>query len=140
VAFSTDLVNVSPRGSVRLFVEGDTHEVAHEGTLTVTPETAGVAPHWRQADDDDLAALNVNPLAVHWRIRAGNVEVFDLGSGLLAQAETWRKVGDTSDPADPTADGYGGVIDPAAQLAALREAQQKAMPDAANDTTETESI
>jgi hypothetical protein len=136
-------VNVCPRGSVSLFVDDQHHEVAVGGTLTVTPETAGAAPHWRKADDADSAALAVNPEALHWRMRAGDLEVFDLGSGLLAQSDNWRKAGDTSDPADPTSDGRGGTIDPAEQAALLAQAQRDAETSAdavAGETSETESI
>jgi len=146
VAFTTDLVNVSPRGSVALYADGDHHEVDAGGVLTVTPETAGQAPHWRQADDVDTTALAVNPLAYHWRVRAGHAEVFDLGHGLLAQSENWRKAGDETDPADPTSDGRGGTIDVAEQAALLQQMQRDAEAEAAaaaedgSDTSETENI
>jgi hypothetical protein len=139
VAFTTDLVNVSPRGSVRLFVDGETHEVDHGGTLTVDPETAGEAPHWRKATEADGAALRVNPEALHWRVRAGDFEVFDLGTGLLAQSETWRKAGDDSEPADPTADGRGGTIDVAVQQQMLLDVQRQAEADAVHDDIASET-
>jgi hypothetical protein len=140
VAHSIDLVNVSPRGDVALFVDEQSHEVPYRGTLTVTPEAAGEAPTWRRATDEDVTMLAYNPEALHWRIRAGQVEVFDLGEGLLAQTETWRIKGHEDDnPADPAADGHGGIIDPVQQAAALRELQRGADLAAANGDSETET-
>lgn len=139
MAHTIDLVNVSPRGDVALSADDQQHEVAYLGILTVTPETAGEAPRWRRADDQDAAALAANPEALHWRVRAGVVEVFDVGDGLLAQSETWRVAGhEDEDPADPAADGYGGTIDPVAQAAVLRGLQRANDQSAANADSETE--
>jgi hypothetical protein len=140
VAHTIDLVNVSPRGDVALTADEQQHEVAYLGTLTVTPETAGEAPSWRRATEVDVAVLAANPQAVHWRIRAGAVEVFDVGEGLLAQTETWRLKGHEDDaPADPAADGHGGTIDPVQQAVLLRELQREADLAAANADSETEN-
>jgi hypothetical protein len=108
VAFSVDLVNVNPNGDVAVRVDGDSHVVLAGKTISVTPESAGEAPRWRRATEDEaqwveLPEQPVGRQPMHHRCRAGHLEVFDLGSGLLAQPENWRKVGDDSEPADPLA-------------------------------------
>ena len=135
MAFTVNLINVSPRGDVSLYVDDQQHEVPAGGVLTVTPETAGEAPHWRRADDLDDQALRLNPLALHFRVRAGALEVFDLGDGLLSQAENWRAEGDTADPADPAADGHGGIIDAGQAAQALAEYHRATDHEAANPLT-----
>jgi hypothetical protein len=110
VAFSVELVNVNPRGAQTLKVDGDTVTVQAEATVTVPPEVAGVAPRWRRATEDEAAwvLLPERPEGkspMHTRQHAGHLEVFDLGTGLLAQPDNWRKAGDTSDPADPAHPG-----------------------------------
>lgn len=137
MAFTTELVNVSPRGDMSVALDGDRIVVEHGATVKVTPEQAGEPPRWRRGDDNDSAALRVNPRAVHWRIRAGVLEVFDLGSGMLAQDETWRVKGhEEDDPADPVADGHGGTIDGEQQAAALAELFRAA--DTADANTDSE--
>lgn len=138
MAFTVELINVSEAGARTLPIDGDRITVEPGGVVKVTPEQAGEPPHWRKADDADELLLAVNPEALHWRIRAGAVEVYDLGSGLLAQPANWRRKDEKGDPADPTADGHGGIIDPVAQAAALAEAQRAAQTEQANDTSETE--
>lgn len=122
MAFEVELINVSPTGARSVALDGDRIAVERDGILKVTPEQAGKAPHWRRATDADELTLRNNPMALHWRLRAGDIEVYDLGSGLLAQPEHWRLASDPdTDPADPLADGHGGVLDPAAQATALAE-------------------
>lgn len=140
MAFEVELINVNPRGAVTVTVDGDRHEVAKDGLLTVTPESAGQAPHWRTMTVADDQVLRDNPEALHWRLRAGHGEVFDVGSGLLAQTENWRRSGDSEDPADPLADGRGGQLDPAEQRTMLIDAQRAADNAPADDDTETENI
>lgn len=95
---------VSPRGSARVFVDGEHVEVESGGTIDVTPETAGRAPGWRPATDEDRGA--VDNFLVHTR-GGGSLEdpleVFDLGAGLLAQTENWR-LDDAPDDAPSPAD------------------------------------
>jgi len=110
VAFVVELINVNPNGAVSVVVDGDRVPVDAGGILKVTPEQAGQAPHWRHATDDDDRVLRQNPEALHWRLRAGTIEVYDLGSGLLAQVDNWRRANDDDDPAHPLADGHGGLL------------------------------
>lgn len=109
MAFTVELINASPHDRT-VTVDGERHEVASGAVVKVTPEAAGEAPHWRKLTDADDATLRANPEALHWRLRAGDVEVYDLGSGLLAQPENWRRADDDTDPADPLADGHGGQL------------------------------
>jgi hypothetical protein len=111
VAFHVEIENVNPYGAVDLRLDGDSIHVPANGKIKVTPEQAGQAPRWRRATEQEAALhgltdLPAGVLPVHTREHAGHLEVFDLGSGLLAQAANWRKAGDTSDPADPLAPGH----------------------------------
>jgi hypothetical protein len=84
-----DLRNVSGDDR-RLHVDGETVIVKADETLQVTPEAAGRAPAWRTATDAEVDLLLARPLAMHSRRNGEQVEVFDLGEGLLAQPDTWR--------------------------------------------------
>lgn len=135
MAFSVDLVNVNPRGDVAVRVDGDSRVVLAGGTVSVTPETAGEAPRWRRATEDEEQWVELpdrpegkSPL--HYRRRAGHLEVFDLGSGMLAQPENWRKAGDDSEPADPLA----GVTEPDTETPSMTDSTVIVPP-----TTETET-
>jgi hypothetical protein len=133
-----ELINTNPRGDVSVAVDGDRFEVEAGGTLTVTPEQAGEAPHWRKLTDADDAVLRADPEALHWRLRAGDCEVYDLGSGLLAQPENWRRKDDDSDPADPLADGRGGQLVPETYVAGVTGVEQPT--SAEGDDSGTEQI
>jgi len=59
--------------------------VPNGAVIDVPDELAGSAPRWRRAKDgDDLKFGQV-------RQHAGHTEVYDLGSGLLAQTDLWSK-------------------------------------------------
>lgn len=103
--------NTNPIGAVAAFLDGEHVEVESGGTVDVTPETAGRAPRWRRADTDDDGSPAERLDQLHTRYRAGHIEVFDLGSGLLAQTANWRAADDSGEPADPTDDGGGQLID-----------------------------
>jgi hypothetical protein len=104
---SVDLVNVSPRGALALHVDDEAHTVDVGETLTCTPEAAGRAPSWQPASPAEVGLYSTGLLLVHTRIVGGRLEVFDLGSGLLAQTENWQPAGDTTEPADPLDQGDG---------------------------------
>lgn len=135
MAFSVELVNVNPRGDVSVRVDGDSRVVLAGATISVTPEAAGEAPRWRRATEDEEQWVELpdrpeGTAPMHHRRRAGHLEVFDLGSGLLAQTENWRKVGDDSEPADPLA----GVAEPDPETPPLTDSTVIVPP-----TTETET-
>jgi hypothetical protein len=110
MALFVDVKNVSGGARV-VVVDGDRHEVANGATVKASAAAAGTAPRWRRADVDDDGTPTEPLEQLHTRIRAGHVEVFDLGSGLLAQQSLWRKAGDESEPADPADGGGGELID-----------------------------
>jgi hypothetical protein len=59
--------------------------VPNGAVIDVPAEVAGSEPRWRVAtDEDDTAFLQT-------REHAGKLEVYDLGSGLLAQSDIWSK-------------------------------------------------
>lgn len=133
MAFDVELINVNPNGAVTVALDGDRIPVDRDGTVKVTPEQAGEAPHWRRATEADDWLLRANPEALHWRLRSGEIEVYDLGHGMLAQPELWRLASDPdAEPADPLADGHGGIIDPAAQAVLLAELQREIDSQIAN--------
>ncbi len=139
MAFVVELINVSPRGDVSVAVDGDRVVVEAGGVLKVTPEQAGEAPHWRKLTEADDATLRANPEALHWRLRAGDVEVYDLGSGLLAQPENWRLKDDSSDPADPLADGHGGQLVPEVYVAGVTGVEQPTSAEGDDNKSEENS-
>lgn len=112
MALAVEVQNVSPIGDVQVFVDGESVVVPAGQTISVTPEAAGQAPRWRRATEDEaaLAGVPAPGPGVHIRERGGHVEVFDLGSGLLAQPSNWRKAGDTTAPADPLDAGGGQLV------------------------------
>ncbi len=100
--------NINPIGAVLTVLDGEAREVAKGAVVQVTPEQAGVGPHWRKALKDEV----VEP---HQRIRdsqgfevpdrpqasfvvgdEAELEVYDLGSGLLAQVGNWEAVETTA--------------------------------------------
>jgi|SRR5688572_5086574 len=111
MSFTTEVQNVNPEGAVTLFVDGESVTAGPGQTIKVSPEAAGEAPRWRQVKVDDVGAPTEPVDGMHTRRRAGHLEVFDLGSGLLAQPTNWRKPNDDSDPADPLDDGGGQLVD-----------------------------
>jgi hypothetical protein len=86
----------------RLSVDGETHIVKAGQTLQVTPEAAGRAPSWRAATDAEAELLLAKPLQMHSRRNGDQLEVFDLGEGLLAQPDNWRPA--DADPNEPAPD------------------------------------
>ena len=119
----TEVRNVSPQGARELRVDGETLIVEPGGVIEVPPEVAGTPARWRVQEVDDAGTPVVDDLtpseAVVWlslqhtRQRAGHLEVFDLGSGLLAQAENWRLASD--DPEAPAPDPLATGLPPVAE-------------------------
>lgn len=103
--------NVNPIGAVAAYIDDEHVEVPAGGTIDVTPEAAGKAPRWRRAEVDEQGHPVDRIDQMHTRHRAGHIEVYDLGHGLLAQPSAWRLAGDDTEPADPTDDGGGQLID-----------------------------
>lgn len=103
--------NVNPLGAVSAFLDDEKVTVEAGETVDVTPETAGKAPRWRRAELDPNGEPAEDLSVVHVRHRAGHIEVYDLGSGLLAQPDAWRLADDKSEPADPTDAGGGQRFD-----------------------------
>lgn len=106
MAHQVEVRNVNPRGSVRVFVDGEHVEVDAGKVIKVTPESAGSAPRWRRATEAEAELLQYTPEAMHTREHAGHLEVFDLGEGLLAQPENWRLAADDGPAPDPLAPGH----------------------------------
>lgn len=103
--------NVNPIGAVDAYLDYEHVTVGAGETIDVTPETAGKAPRWRRVDTDPDGEPTEPLETLHVRRRAGHIEVYDLGSGLLAQPAAWRLADDNSDPADPLDDGGGQLFD-----------------------------
>lgn len=125
------LRNIDPRGDLELpLVDGEVRRVVPAGEVhTVSAEEAGTAPGWRKATDEEAAefeaflgryaidAAEVTSLddlddehrrilgqltGREYRFHGGDLEVWDLGSGLLAQTDVWEKAGrGSAPPPDP---------------------------------------
>lgn len=87
---------VAPDGGPRivpaLSTFGISDVVQHGDVIDVPDELAGSGPRWRRLTGEDDAHHPLNdPNAAHeYREHAGHPEVFDLGSGLLAQVGIWE--------------------------------------------------
>lgn len=101
MALFVEVRNVSggPRSVV---ADGERIEVPTGGVIKVSPETSGAGPRWRRVGKDDDTVL------MHTREHGGHLELFDLGSGLLAQPTNWRdaRAGTDHEDADPLAPGH----------------------------------
>jgi hypothetical protein len=108
MALFEEVRNVSGVDRV-VVVDGDRHEVKKDATLKVPAHVAGEAPRWRRVEVDAQGLPTDDLPAMHVRNRAGHLEVFDLGSGLLAQPDNWQT--GKGEPADPTDAGGGQLLD-----------------------------
>lgn len=87
--------NINPLGPVLTVLDGEARTVAAGEVVEVTPEQAGAGPRWREV----VAGEVVEP---HQALRASQPdgvldEVYDLGSGLLAQFTNWELVTEEND-------------------------------------------
>jgi hypothetical protein len=90
---------VAPDGGPRILPDlsgsGVADVVQHGDVIDVPAELAGEGPRWRQVGkpEDDPLHPNHDPFGFYdRREHAGHAEVFDLGSGLLAQVDIWQSV------------------------------------------------
>ena len=106
MALFVEVRNVNPNGEIHATVDGSAVVVPAGRTVLVTPELAGEAPRWRpvEVDADGNPVEHVD--GMHTRQHLGRLEVYELGSGLLAQATNWRLASD--DPEQPAP----GPLDP----------------------------
>ncbi len=108
MALFIEVRNVS--GSARVVdADGQRLEIPDNGTFKVSADKAGTAPRWRRAENGE------DTTHLHTRDHAGHLEVFDLGSGFLAQPTNWRdaKAGKDHEDADPLALGRPVAADDA---------------------------
>ena len=106
MALFVEVRNTNPLGAVAIAIQGEQLTVEKGGVIEVPPEVAGRAPRWRKATDDDAADVAAG--RVHSRERAGSLEVFDVGEGMLAQSDNWVDAGQPKDAPkpDPLAPGH----------------------------------
>ena len=82
---------VAPDGGPRILPAAGNALVEHGGVVEVTPELAGEGPRWRRLIEDDPFHPGNDQQAAHqYREHAGHLEVYDLGTGLLAQVGIWE--------------------------------------------------
>lgn len=91
-----------PRSVPVLSEHGIPDLVEHGATIDVPAEVAGEGPRWRRLDGESDPHHPINdPYAAHeYREHAGHPEVYDLGSGLLAQVGIWELVEHKTKDAD----------------------------------------
>ncbi len=82
--------NINPIGAVMTVLDGEARQVGKGEVVEVSPEQAGEPPHWRAVADGEV-------IESHQALRPSTPdgvedEVYDLGSGLLAQFGNWEIV------------------------------------------------
>lgn len=95
MAMWVEVRNINPIGAVATVLDGEAREVAAGEVVSVSPEQAGQGPRWRRVADGEVVGSHQDT-----REHAGHLEVYDLGSGLLAQEANWEAVTDEKAGAD----------------------------------------
>jgi hypothetical protein len=102
---------VAPDGGPRILPDlsgtGVSDVIEHGGVIDVPAELAGEAPRWRRVGepDEDTHHPAHDPSGFFdRREHAGHPEVYDLGTGLLAQVGVWEAVSRETAPTVKDAD------------------------------------
>lgn len=82
--------NINPIGAVLTVLDGEAREVGKGAVIEVSPEQAGAGPSWRRLVDGEV--VEAHQATRSSKPNGVDDEVYDLGSGLLAQASNWELV------------------------------------------------